>query len=187
MKKIVLFFLLSFFISSVSYSRIITFKDCYFDLNYTLYDVDPEYKSLKKFDKKMYEETKYEIDLVKKEIKEVIIITDHHLAINKKYLDKEKERIRSIESSSGKKYEGYVDQPRKKIDIQIYPLTHTEKNYIISTFKLGETTVYSSGRTTETERTMTFYLKEKKITTTNTYKYNWRQDETKQLATTQCN
>ena len=187
MKKIVLFFLLSFFISSVSYSRIITFKDCYFDLNYTLYDVDPEYKSLKKFDKKMYEETKYEIDLVKKEIKEVIIITDHHLAINKKYLDKEKERIRSIESSSGKKYEGFIDQPRKKIEIEIYPITHTEKNYIVSIFKLGETERYSSGRTIETERTMTFYLKEKKITTTNTYKYNWRQDETKQLATTQCN
>jgi len=180
MKKVILVILLSFFISSVSYSRIITFKDCYIVGDGVIYDVDPEYKLLNKFDKKLYEEWKYEIDLVKKEIKEVVIITDHYLEINKKYLDKQKERIRSVESS-GKTWEGLVDVPRKKIEIEKFPITHTEKNYIVSIFKLSET------RTSETERTLTFYLKEKKITVTNSYKYKFRPNESKQLATQQCN
>jgi len=157
MKKIVLFILLSFFVSSVAYSKIIIFKDCYFiNDDAKIVGVDPEYNLLKKFDKKMWEEWKYEIDLEKKEIKSVIIITDHHLELNKKFLEKRFEIKRSIESS-GKTWEGIDYKPKKKIEIEKFPITHTEKNYIISIFKLSET------KTSETERTITFYLKEKKI------------------------
>ena len=157
MKRIILIVSISFFVSSVSYSKIITFKNCYItNDNAVVGVVDPEYKVLKKFDKKMWEEWKYEIDLEKKEIKRVIIITDHHLELNKKFLEKRFEIKRSIESS-GKTWEGLDYKPLKKIDIEKYPLTNIEKNYIISFEKL-----YFEKREMG-ERTHTFYLKEKKI------------------------
>jgi len=157
MKKIILISFLSFFISSVSYSKIITFKNCYItNDDATMGEVDPEYKLLKKFDKKMWEEWKYEIDLEKKEIKSVIIRTDHFLELNKKFLEKRFEIKRSIELS-GKTWEGIDYKPLKKIDIEKYPLTDVEKNYIISFEKRY------FDKTEIGERTITFYLKEKKI------------------------
>jgi len=76
MKKILLFILLSFFISSVSYSKIITLKDCYSEMN--------EIKSL---DKNLYDEYKFVIDTDKKIVNYVIVWSDKEMKKNKQDVD----------------------------------------------------------------------------------------------------
>jgi hypothetical protein len=68
MKTIILLIFLSFFISSVSYSKIITLKDCYTDIN-----------GDKSFDKNVYEDYKFVIDTDKKIITNLYIWTDKEI------------------------------------------------------------------------------------------------------------
>jgi hypothetical protein len=68
MKKIIFIIFLSFFISSVSYSKIITLKDCYTDIN-----------GSKSFDKNVFEEYKFVIDANKKIITNFYIWTDKEI------------------------------------------------------------------------------------------------------------
>ncbi len=68
MKKIIFIIFLSFFISSVSYSKIITLKDCYTDIN-----------GSKSFDKNVFEEYKFVIDADKKIITNLYIWTDKEI------------------------------------------------------------------------------------------------------------
>jgi hypothetical protein len=67
MKKIILLVFLSFFISSVSYSKIITLKDCYSDTKD------------KSFNKNVYEDYKFVIDTDKKIITNLYIWTDKEI------------------------------------------------------------------------------------------------------------
>jgi len=76
MKKIVLFVLLFFFISSDSYSKIITLKDCYSEMD--------EIKSL---DKNLYDEYKFVIDTDKKIVNYVIVWSDKEMKKNKQEVD----------------------------------------------------------------------------------------------------
>jgi hypothetical protein len=105
-------------------------------------DYEQNYRLPKKFDKNLFEEVKYEIDLEKKEIRNVVIITDNYLNKRREYYKKQTENKESL---------FFLDAP-KKIDINKIPLTHIEKKYIVSIDKSNFST-----------RTQTFYLNEKKI------------------------
>jgi hypothetical protein len=104
-------------------------------------DYEQNYRLPKKFDKNLFEEVKYEIDLEKKEIRNVVIITDNYLNKRREYYKKQTENKESL---------FFLDAP-KKIDINKIPLTHIEKKYIVSIDKSNFST-----------RTQTFYLNEKK-------------------------
>jgi hypothetical protein len=67
MKKIILITFFSFFISSISYSKIITLKDCYSDTKD------------KSFNKDVYEDYKFVIDTDKKIITNLYIWTDKEI------------------------------------------------------------------------------------------------------------
>ena len=72
MKKIILVIFLSFFISSISYSKIISFNNCY-----NLGD-DANYNS-KINHKKNLEKNTYEVDILNKKIKNITIFRDDYL------------------------------------------------------------------------------------------------------------
>ena len=68
MKKIILLIFLSFFPCSVSYSKIITLKDCYTDIT-----------GDKSFNKNVYEDYKFVVDTDKKVVTNIYVWTDKEI------------------------------------------------------------------------------------------------------------
>lgn len=134
MKKIILIVFLFFFNSSFSYSKTITFKNCYLDLdkdNYEVYGYEEKYILPKKFDTNLYEEFKFDIDTVEKKIKKTVIYTDTYLKKIREYEKKKRERHEEYEKKTGEKLI-YPKRNQKKIEINTYPITISEKKYIVS-------------------------------------------------------
>ncbi len=134
MKITFLITFLYFLNSSVSYSKTITLKNCYLDLdkdNYEVYGYEEKYILPKKFDTNLYEEFKFDIDTVEKKIKKTVIYTDTYLKKIRDYEKKKRERYTEYEKKTGEKLI-YPNRNPKKIEINTFPITILEKKYIVS-------------------------------------------------------
>jgi hypothetical protein len=117
MKKIFLiFFTFLFFNSSVSYSKIITLKDCYTDV-----------KGYKSFDKNVYEDYKFVIDTNKNIVTLIYVWTDKEI---KKQLE-QVEIIIKKRKDSGQKYE-HLESLRvmDKVNTGRFNINFIDTNYV---------------------------------------------------------
>ena len=116
MKKILLITFLSFFISSVSYSKIITLKDCYTDV-----------KGYKSFDKNVYEDYKFVIDTNKNIVTLIYVWTDKEI---KKQLE-QVEIIIKKKKDSGQKYQ-HLESLRvmDKVNTGRFNINFIDTNYV---------------------------------------------------------
>ena len=96
-KIFLIFFTFLFFNSSVSYSKIITLKDCYTDV-----------KGYKSFDKNVYEDYKFVIDTNKNIVTLIYVWTDNEI----------KKQLEQVETIIKKKKDYYFDEVIKFKDIQ---------------------------------------------------------------------
>ncbi len=116
MKKIISITFLFFFISSVSYSKIITLKDCYTDV-----------KGYKSFDKNVYEDYKFVIDTDKNIITLIYVWTDKEI---KKQLE-QVETIIKKKKDSGQKYEHLVSlRVMDKVNTGRFNINFIDTNYV---------------------------------------------------------
>jgi hypothetical protein len=117
MNKIFLtFFTFLFFNSSVSYSKIITLKDCYTDV-----------KGYKSFDKNVYEDYKFVIDTNKNIVTLIYVWTDKEI---KKQLE-QVETIIKKKKDSGQKYE-HLESLRvmDKVNTGRFNINFIDTNYL---------------------------------------------------------
>jgi len=160
MKKILLFILLSFFISSVSYSKIITLKDCYSEL-----------QELKSFNKDVYEDYKFVIDTDKKIVNYFYVWTDKEI----------KRQLQAIEDvikrnkDKGLKTE-HLESLRvmDKINAFKFNINFIDDNYIIGEIARKDKEVFKN--------TINVFLKKKTVT----YTLENTQDNTKRSYTFFC-
>jgi len=116
MKKIISITFLFFFIPSVSYSKIITLKDCYTDA-----------KGYKSFDKNVYEDYKFVIDTDKNIITLIYVWTDKEI---KKQLE-QVETIIKKKKDSGQKYEHLVSlRVMDKVNTGRFNINFIDTNYV---------------------------------------------------------
>lgn len=134
----ILFIILFLISSSVVNASIINLKNCATDI----------------FNKEEFEEHKFEIDLKKKIVKEVIIRTDKNLKINKETLNKilNDDKVTNEDKEIAK---GIYGSPKiYKFD---YTIDYEDKNYITAK---GIDDDFNKG---QLETNITIYLKEKSV------------------------
>jgi len=115
-KIFLIFFTFLFFNSSVSYSKIITLKDCYTDV-----------KGYKSFDKNVYEDYKFVIDTNKNIVTLIYVWTDKEI---KKQLE-QVETIIKKKKDSGQKYE-HLESLRvmDKVNTGRFNINFIDTNYL---------------------------------------------------------